>query len=480
MNSLRGRLVAGILAGITAVLAFQGALAFAKMRARLYAEFDRTLLQRAVALKFSVREDKGRIDVGRLDKGPEVLGHEAGVDFFHLYQQDNGLLTASSEGTNTVLPRFAGPPEQAVFRDVLLPGGKKGRAVGLEFNARVDLTKRQKAERLAQGETTEPKGPVFQLVLAKVDTVAPMLAGLQRLFILLWAGCSVGSGIFIYWFVRQRLRPLDQLKCQLGGLRDTVSGQRVFLRQAPAELRPVLDELNRLLERVEAALVRERNLTSSVAHELRTPVAGLLNILEVALSRPRSVQEYHEASKESLDIAARSNWLINNLLSMTRIEAGNVQLHRHLVELEPVLRQWWTPFAARAEARGMRVVWEIEPAAKLETDPEFLRVVVTNLFDNAVSYTPEGGTIRIQSDRPGNILVSNQALGLTAATSARVFDPCWRNDGARESGSHHAGLGLHLCQKIVALLGGRITARVREQDSIFEVSLLMAGSSTLL
>jgi hypothetical protein len=122
MNSLRGRLVAGILAGITAVLAFQGALAFAKMRARLYAEFDRTLLQRAVALKFSVREDKGRIDVGRLDKGPEVLGHEAGVDFFHLYQQDNGLLTASSEGTNTVLPRFAGPPEQAVFRDVLLPG----------------------------------------------------------------------------------------------------------------------------------------------------------------------------------------------------------------------------------------------------------------------------------------------------------------------------------------------------------------------
>jgi signal transduction histidine kinase len=173
-------------------------------------------------------------------------------------------------------------------------------------------------------------------------------------------------------------------------------------------------------------------------------------------------------------MAKRLHWLVNNLLSITRIEAGNVRLQRRPLALREALLEWWRPFASRAEECGLRVEWAIEPGATLTTDPEFLRVVVTNLFDNAVSYTPAAGTIRIEAGAQGNICVANKAVDLSAAVLERVFDPFWRNSAAREGEGAHAGLGLSLCKKITELLGGRISARVKESESVFVVHLEMA------
>lgn len=80
------------------------------------------------------------------------------------------------------------------------------------------------------------------------------------------------------------------------------------------------------------------------------------------------------------------------------------------VDLAPVFSEWWQPFTARADERGLRVAWAIEPASTLRTDSEFLRVVMDSLFDNAVSYTPDGGTIRIEAGASGEISVANHAL----------------------------------------------------------------------
>lgn len=278
----------------------------------------------------------------------------------------------------------------------------------------------------------------------------------------------------IGWIVRKSLRPLDQLKAQIGRLEEGVSGQRIALLNQPAELEPVVDELNSLLERVEKALVRERTLTSNVAHELRTPIAGLLSTLEVTLNRLRSPAEYRESTQECFEIAKRMHWLVNNLLSITRIEAGNLQLRHQLVSIENALTEWWNPFAARADERNLRVEWMIQPDASIKTDPEFLRVVVTNLFDNALSYTPEGGTIRIEANSQGVVSIANQTIDLDAKTVERVFDPFWRFTDSREGAAAHAGLGLSLCKKIIELLGGRIQARVHESKGLFIVQLDMA------
>ena len=198
---------------------------------------------------------------------------------------------------------------------------------------------------------------------------------------------TLASGL-IYLIVRYALQPLRELRERIGSLDDTVDGQRIQLEDPPAELLPVTHELNRLLERVEQAIKRERRLTSNLAHELRTPVAGLLSSLEVTLSRPRNADRYRESAEECFGIAKQMHSLVNNLLSLSRIEAGNVQMQSHVVRLKDSLTEWWSPFEQDAAKKNITVDWIVDSNAKLETDPEFLRVVMNNLFENATCYAP--------------------------------------------------------------------------------------------
>lgn len=479
MHSLRWKLIVGILSGITLLLAAGGTAAYLAVKETLYSEFDRSLVQRTVLLASMIEQDAGAIKIEWLENGSSPPGHQPGVDYFSLWTKESSVaLAASPDLEKASLPRFGGSFAHPELRDVMLPGGTPARCAGIEFDVRRGLRNEDAGEESSNAAAgvaaTPPGATIIQLVIAKKDPVAPTLAAIRRPLIGLWAGCTVFGGVIIWMVVRRSLRPLDQLKAQIRSLEEGASGQRVALPQQPAELEPVTQELNRLLERVEKALVRERTLTSNVAHELRTPIAGLLSTIEVTLNRLRSPEEYRESAEECFEIAKHMNWLVNNLLSITRIEAGNVQLQNHELVIENVLTEWWKPFEARAAERSLRVDWKIDPGARIETDPEFLRVVVTNLFDNAVSYAPESGIIRIEADSHGTISVANRAVALNADIIKHAFDPFWRDTESRDGRVTHAGLGLNLCKKIIELLGGRISAQIKESESLFVVRLEMA------
>jgi two-component system heavy metal sensor histidine kinase CusS len=474
VNSLHWKLTAGILSGIAVLLGASGTAAYLRIRQRLYADFDRDLIQRTVLLGSMIELDAGGVRIEWLETGSNAPGHRPGVDYFSVWAEGSRkALAASPDLEEGSLPRLGGSFAHPKLREVVLTGGKLARCAGIEFDARRGLRNEDDADE--RRATAAPENPVMvQLVIARLDTIAPMLEAVRRPLIGLWAACTAVGGAIIWLVVRGSLRPLVQLRTQIGRLEESASGQRIVLPEQPTELEPVTQELNRLLERVEKALVRERTLTSNVAHELRTPIAGLLATLEVTLNRLRSPEEYRESAEECLEIAKRMNWLVNNLLSITRIEAGNVQLQPQEVIVVNALSEWWRPFESRATERGLRVDWAIEPGARLKTDAEFLRVVVTNLYDNAVSYTPEGGAIRIEADLRGNISVANRAVALSTEVIQHAFDPFWRNAESRGGGVPHAGLGLNLCKKIIELLGGRISAQVKEPECLFVVRLEMA------
>lgn len=475
VHSLRWKLIVGILSGMTLLLGLGGGAAYFAIKKRLYAEFDRSLIQRTVLLASMIEPDGGTIKIEWLENGNSPPGHQTGIDYFSVWTKERSeALAASPDLEKGSLPRFGGSFADPELRDVMLPGGRPARCVGIEFEAHRGLRDEERLESVASDVATPPTATIVQVVIAKLDTVAPTLAALRRPLIGLWAGCTVFSGVIIWLVVRRSLQPLDQLQAQIGSLQQGASGQRIALSQQSAELEPVTRELNRLLERVEKTLQRERTLTSNVAHELRTPIAGMLSTLEVTLNRLRSPEDYRESAGECLEIAKRMNWLVNNLLSIARIEAGNVQLQNQEVRIESVLTECWKPFETRAEERGLRVDWQIDPGARLETDPGFLRVVVTNLFDNAVSYAPEGGTIRIEASSDGTLSVANRAFALNAEVIKHAFEPFWRNSESRDEQVAHAGLGLNLCKQIVELLGGRISAQIKEPESVFIVRLEMA------
>ena len=475
MNSLRWRLITGILSGLALLFGGVGLFAYYRIKESFYEEFDKALSQRASSLTTMMEEEKKGIEIEWEDEGIEPPGHIEGRDYFSLWDATTGELIRCSAALqkHNVLPRFGGPLSMPEVRTVKLPDGKTGRAAGIEFPIRLDL---KKAERALITDPADLFGKPLQVVAAKVDTVEPVVRQIRWTLLVFWAVCTLAAGLLTWLVVQTGLRPLHSLKNQIGRLEDT-GGNRITLASQPKELEPVTRELNRLLERVEEALKRERQLTSNVAHELRTPVAGLLSTLEVALSRQRSREEYVEAFQDCFDVAKRMHWLVGNLLSLSRIESGNVNLQPSVIDLRSALAEWWTPFADVASNNSVRVKWEIEKGSRVQTDAGYLRIVCSNLFDNAVSYASRDSTIVVSATRAGEIGVLNPAPGLESEHMKSVFDPFWRNCSVRDSGVH-AGLGLSLSKKIMQLLGGSIKASVANNGKDFKVHLRFSRVSS--
>jgi two-component system phosphate regulon sensor histidine kinase PhoR len=124
-----------------------------------------------------------------------------------------------------------------------------------------------------------------------------------------------------------------------------------------------------------------------------------------------------------------------------------------------VLQECWRPLADRARERGLHVEWEVDRALALDTDREKLRLILTNVLDNAVSYADTGGRVEIETaSRDGFVQVSvaNTGSHLSQEEAEHVFERFWRADEARAATGVHCGLGLSLCRQLMDLLGGSI------------------------
>jgi signal transduction histidine kinase len=479
-RSLHFQLTAGILAAVLIIVSLAGWFAYTKIESRLYAEFDDNLIQRARSISKLIEYDPEGIDVDWLEDHDHPPGHQEGIDFVHVVDTNGHTLTVTEGIETSDLWKEVGSLDVPVMVDIHLSDGSPGRAVTMAFVPLYDPEVEDETadDELGEADDNEAlfpldiEAPMF-LAVAKRNTVAAPLASMRKLFwiVLLCAGTAVMAAIWLV--VRKALDPLNSLKSEIVSLDDAVGHQRVYVDNPPKELEPVVEELNILLGRVEQAMKREKRLTSGLAHELRTPVSGLLSSLEVTLSRPRKNEAYRESAEECFEIAKQMHWLVTNLLSLSRIEAGNVEMQSDIVRLKESLLQWWSPFETAAAQKGISIEWIIDPDAKLETDPEFLRVVITNLFDNAICYAPENTSIRIKATA-GGIWVENEAIDLSPEAVENVFEAFWRKPGIGNDASPHAGLGLNLCKRIAELLGGTITASIEEQGSIFQIRLSLS------
>jgi two-component system, OmpR family, heavy metal sensor histidine kinase CusS len=232
------------------------------------------------------------------------------------------------------------------------------------------------------------------------------------------------------------------------------------LTNAPAELMPVIHRLNDLLRRLEDAFSREKAFTADVAHELRTPLAGLRATLEVSLSQSREPEKHREAIRDSLQVAHQMQDMVDNLLWLARTEAGQLRVDRGPVDLGDLLNECWKTLADRAQTRGLCVDWDVHSPCALSTDRDKLRQAVHNLLDNAVTHADSGGRVRIEAGRePDRIRcrITNTGSRISPEDAERVFDRFWRGDQARTDTGVHCGLGLSLSRRIVTLLGGRIS-----------------------
>ncbi|MGB7159669.1 MAG: ATP-binding protein [Tepidisphaeraceae bacterium] len=461
-TSLRSRLLLRTTLSLTAVFVVAAVALYMLMRASLVAEFDQSLRAHAQALISVTEQEDGHVSVELEEETlpPTPIAEE--LYSFQAWDRDGTTVAKSSSLGERELPRPATSGAEPSFASLTLPDGRRGRAVFLDFEPRV--------------EGKPPgAGPTLVTLAVALDTrrLDGALATLRWLLLAVGAGAVLSGVAVMAWLVRQGLRPLGDLAGSIERVGALDLSERIDPGGAPAELMPVVQRLNELLERLSDAVSREKAFTADVAHELRTPLAGLETVLEVCASKPRDGPAYQDVVGKCLRVTQRMHALVDNLLMLARADARQLAVQADRVDLRDLIAECWEPRRAEADRRRLRVTFDADPAdAVAFLDRDKLRMILGNLFDNAVTYADAGGTVTITAQMSGGVVtidISNSGNQVNSEDAARVFDRFWRGDGARADVGVRCGLGLSLCRKLVEVLGGTIAAR--SEGGIFAVRL---------
>lgn len=454
-GSIRRRLLAGIALAVALTFAVAGAVVTWLLRASLMEQFEETLVARAHALAALIEDDGGVIEI---EVGPE--GTPGDHTAFQIWQGGAVLMRSTSLGGRDLARPAAQEFDVPQVRSTVLPSGRRGLQVTMTFHPRRE-PEDEPALRPRLTATLALARDIAE-VDATMGRVTTALVGVGALLTVLCAAISFGV-------VRFGLAPVRALAAAIAEIREGELRARLEPGATPRELLPVVERLDELLRRLAAAFARERELTAEVAHELRTPLAGLRATLEVALGRDdRPSEKYRAALAECLSITRQTEALVQTMLSLAQLDAGAVKARAEPVALHTLVGEVVAELSPRAAARGV-TVHSVLPVTEVATDAEKLRVVVHNLMENAVSYVDERGAIFVELH--GHTLqVRNTGCLLSPADVPRVFERFWRGDAARSSGAH-AGLGLALCQKLMATLGGSLTAQVSGDTFVATVKL---------
>jgi signal transduction histidine kinase len=268
----------------------------------------------------------------------------------------------------------------------------------------------------------------------------------------------------VAWFVVSRgLRPLDAVAARIAAIDAAALKVRIEDAEIPKEIEPVVRQLNALLARLDAALERERGLTADIAHDLRTPVAEIRAVAEVTLSRTRESEEYREALGDIAATIASLQALIEKLLTLARLEAGQVKPDVTAIALRPALLEHSDRVYRAAATRAVTFEESCEADVVVAADPALLDTVLANVMSNAVNYTPRGGRIVVKASRGGDtcrLTVSNPGWALDAEEAGHVFERFWRADKTRTTSGMNCGLGLTLVKRAMEAMNGTAEAQV--------------------
>jgi two-component system sensor histidine kinase QseC len=476
-SSIHGQLTARLL-GVTVALCVGGAaLVYAHQRAALTRAFDAASEGKARAVAALVMfEPDGALEVEVNEHAlPEYYG-DAPAEYFELRRASDGsLVTRPPRADGRDLAAWSPAWGVRHVADAPLPDGRSGRVFALTFMPRTEPPDEGEPPVAARAPGAET-GP-FTLVLgrdrAELDRALGVLLGsLAVACALLTAGTATAVGLT----VRAGLRPLRELADRVAGMSPEARGVRFEADRVAVELHPICLRLNELLDRVEDTVRRERRFTGNVAHELRTPVAELRAMAEVALCEPGLDEGARQNYRDALDVAVQMQSIVAALLALARCEAGQQPVAPEPVDLQELVAHCWQ------KTMGARVPGaepEVPDGMTVRTDRALLGAVLNNLLTNARDYTPGGGAITCRAEQDGQpaptLTIANATRALDPADVAKLCEPFWRKDAAR-SDAAHCGLGLALVDALAKLLDIRMTIDLRP-DRRLEVRLQFPDAS---
>jgi heavy metal sensor kinase len=283
-------------------------------------------------------------------------------------------------------------------------------------------------------------------------------------------------GLGGYVLAKSALAPLEEMARRAEQITSERLQERLPIGEVDDELGHVARVFNNLLARLEHSFDQLRRFTSDASHELRTPLASIRSVGEVALQKDGTREEYRDTIGSMLEEVNRLTALVDSLLSISRADAGHIELHPTVFSAMDLAREAAGLFEVLVEEKSQRITVQGDERVRVKGDRVFLRQALVNIIHNAVKYSPIGGEISVGvHDEPAGSIridVSDSGPGIAPEHSAKIFDRFYRVDESRSREAGGAGLGLSIAQWAVRVHGGSIHLQAEQGTGCtFRISL---------
>lgn len=427
-SSFRSRLVRWYTVSLLVILLLCGIVMNTMIRHHLYAEQDSEL-----------EEEAQEVTEQLLHRSPEIpsifdrMFTEHRRFSFQLENPDGSIISSSPWLRAHRLPRFDWDRAQIQTTVSNVSFGNLG------------------THRVLNRVVISPSGPLLVRVLAANERVEENIQKFTRIMLLAGTLALLAAFCGGYVITGQTMKPLEQIISDAERISAENFTELVTVQNPNDELGRLAITLNRTFSRLRKSLQQMSRFTADAAHELRTPLAALRLECDVALAGSPDLPTLKKSMELALEEIDRLSHIVNQLLSLSRLDSGVESQNIDSVFLRPLMTDVAELLEKSARMKGINFILETLPDSVIQGDDVALSRLFFNLIDNAIKYTPVGGRVTIGgrefADRV-EVSIADTGIGIEQKDIEHLFDRFYRVDCSRNAMTGGAGLGLAICKAI--------------------------------
>ena len=453
LRSIHTRLILWYTALVICISVGFGAYTYYSLGHRLYEEMHETLARRADHVRDNILPQTAKTPEVLARQIQEIYSPEESSRFIRITRADGGVVYAS------------GAPQDHAFDPSLIPPAKNytnhisGHIEQTENHERLLIVGLNAASN-GNNYIIEMGAPTDQIDSALRKLIITLLIGLPAVVVIAIVGGSL--------LIRRALQPVESIRAAAEQITFSNLRQRLPVAATGDALENLTKTLNQMLERLDFAYQQASRFSADASHELRTPLTIMRSELESLESTMHAWQlpvAIRERIGSILEEAERLSGIVEGLFAIARLDAGEAKIDNKIFDLADLVRSTVEQMQLMAEEKRISVMIDASGPVFVMGDAPRLKQVIVNLLDNAIKYTPAGGTIAftVQTESPKAILaIKDNGIGIAAEALPLIFERFYRADKVRSRGSQGAGLGLSIVRAICQAHGG--TLRVESAE----------------
>jgi heavy metal sensor kinase len=311
-----------------------------------------------------------------------------------------------------------------------------------------------------------------------MENYTRFIEAFRKIFVTTMASLFIFAAIIGWFMARRALAGVEAVTRTARQISETSLKERVPVKKYQDEVDQLAITFNQMLDRIQTLVTGIREMSDNIAHDLKSPITRIRGISEVSLTTGASEKEYENMAASTVEECDRLLDIINTMLVISKTEAGVNKLDARELDIGAVVRDACELFRSSAEDKDLRLVCDVAGNFSISGDNRMIQRMIANLLDNAIKYTPGGGSVEVTVNTGNHdaviIAVKDTGIGISEKDIPHIFERFYRCDPSRSEAG--IGLGLSFARAIARAHGGDISVFSKpEQGSTFTVTFPGAG-----